>query len=112
MPTRVQLRRSAGWRMPAGVVKCDRSTRFGNHQHPVNPDLTGVQREAAQAEAARAFRRDLFAGRALVPQIGRMPPMVLTVEMIRRELRGKDLGCWCGLGQACHVDTLLEVANS
>jgi hypothetical protein len=30
---------------------------------------------------------------------------------IRRELRGKDLACWCRLGEPCHADVLLELAN-
>jgi hypothetical protein len=33
-------------------------------------------------------------------------------EEIRRELGGRDLACWCPPGQACHVDSLLRVANS
>lgn len=28
------------------------------------------------------------------------------------ELAGKDLACWCPLGQPCHADVLLELANS
>lgn len=32
-------------------------------------------------------------------------------EEIKRELRGKDLMCFCPLDQACHVDVLLEIAN-
>jgi hypothetical protein len=32
-------------------------------------------------------------------------------EAARRELRGKDLACWCPLGQPCHADVLLETAN-
>ncbi len=30
---------------------------------------------------------------------------------IRRELRGKVLGCWCS-PKACHGDVLLEIANA
>ena len=26
-------------------------------------------------------------------------------------LRGKDLACWCPLGELCHADVLLELAN-
>jgi len=39
-------------------------------------------------------------------------------ESIRRELRGKDLACWCPLYDKrnaripCHADVLLEVANA
>lgn len=34
------------------------------------------------------------------------------LEEIKRELRGKNLCCWCRLDQACHADFLLEMANS
>jgi hypothetical protein len=33
-------------------------------------------------------------------------------SQIKKELRGKNLGCWCNPGEMCHVDTLLEIANS
>lgn len=26
-------------------------------------------------------------------------------------LRGKNLACWCGIGDPCHADVLLELAN-
>lgn len=40
---------------------------------------------------------------------GRFCPV--TVEEIQAELGGHDLGCWCPLDQACHGDTLLDLAN-
>ena len=30
---------------------------------------------------------------------------------IKRELRGKNLACWCPDGGPCHADVLLEIAN-
>ena len=27
------------------------------------------------------------------------------------ELQGKNLSCWCKIGERCHVDTLLELIN-
>lgn len=32
-------------------------------------------------------------------------------ERVRKELRGKVLGCWCA-PKACHGDVLLEIANA
>lgn len=32
-------------------------------------------------------------------------------ELIRYDLRGRDLACWCPLDQPCHGDVLLELAN-
>jgi len=34
------------------------------------------------------------------------------VNMIRRQLAGKNLACWCRLDQPCHADVLLELANT
>jgi hypothetical protein len=31
---------------------------------------------------------------------------------IMRELRGKNLACWCKPGEPCHADVLLELANA
>jgi hypothetical protein len=31
---------------------------------------------------------------------------------IKKELRGKDLACFCNLNDPCHADILLELANS
>jgi hypothetical protein len=35
----------------------------------------------------------------------------VTLEEIRAELAGHDLGCWCPLDQPCHADVLLDLAN-
>lgn len=40
------------------------------------------------------------------------PGVNRTAEEARTELAGWDLACWCPPEQACHVDALLEVANS
>lgn len=33
------------------------------------------------------------------------------IEMIRSELRGHLLACWCKLDEDCHGDILAEIAN-
>lgn len=35
----------------------------------------------------------------------------LTLLLIVKELRGKDLACWCA-PEACHADVLLKLANA
>jgi hypothetical protein len=37
--------------------------------------------------------------------------LAVTVEDARRELRGRDLACYCPLDEPCHADVLLAVAN-
>jgi hypothetical protein len=53
-----------------------------------------------RTEAIRRYRADLLSGR-----------LRITVEDAQRELRGKDLACYCSLDEACHADVLLEIAN-
>ena len=67
-----------------------RPTKWGN-PHPL---------ALGRAEAVRRYRDDLLAGRLRV-----------TVGDVTRELRGRDLACYCPLGEPCHADVLLMVAN-
>lgn len=91
MPDRIQLRRTKGWRKPAGAVVVARPSRWGNPHR-----LEDVGRDAAIA----AYERDLRAGR-----------LPFGVDDVRRELRGRDLACWCSLEDRCHADVLLAIAN-
>ena len=95
MPTRVQLRRTAGWRKPADAVVVSRPSRWGNPHRVTAPTAE------AHREAVDRFRADLLAGR-----------LPYGVADVRRALRGRDLACWCAPHLACHADVLLEVANA
>ena len=101
MPSRIQLSRQRGWRLPAAAVKVDRSTRWGN------PFRIGDEGVPDVSTAARLFRklldRDDLADHHVF--------FVFTRERLRADLGGKDLACWCATGSACHADELLRVAN-
>lgn len=93
-PQRIQLSRAKGWRMPAGAVKVDRSTRWGN---PYQAGKDGDGRQSYLVDLFRAY-------------LAREEQAEL-VAAAKRELRGKDLACWCKPGSPCHADVLLEIAN-
>jgi hypothetical protein len=97
-PVRIQRQRTKGWKMPPNTVYVGRPSRWGNHNdaNVVGADL-----------AVRLFRHDIERGAAGWPGIGKP----LTHEMIRAELAGKNLACWCPIGCPCHADVLLEIAN-
>jgi hypothetical protein len=119
MPERIQLRRSKGWRKPPGVVVVSRPSRWGNpyrvvrvaicvtlvrwsgpHWHVVWPDGGSwcfESKRAAAARAAELFRWWLLGDPDLMRQL--------------RELAGRDVACWCALGDPCHGDEILELAN-
>lgn len=92
-PIRVQLSRRKGWRMPPNTASVARPTKWGN-PFKVDPE-NGFNR----AGAVNAFR-------ILVSSFDEP-----TWQTDIHELRGKNLACWCPLGQPCHADVLLELAN-
>lgn len=106
-PKRIQRKRTKGWTMPEGAVYVGRPTRWGNPWREGSTNWTvGPNREIdrsgkvlTRADAVESFRNSM----ATDPEM---------VAAIRRELAGKDLACWCPLGQTCHVDVLLELANA
>lgn len=87
MPYRIQLRRTKGWRMPANSKRVDRSTQWGNPFHTHN-DGYPMNRGIAVA----AFQRQLKLHGAYTTPYG-----LTTVGMIRAQLQGKNLACWCPL---------------
>jgi Domain of unknown function (DUF4326) len=93
MPSRIQRRRSRGWRQSINAIYVGRPTKWGN------PHKVGISHHTAE-EAVTLYRRDLIAG-----------SLPFTIDDIRRELKGKDLVCWCKPGAPCHADVLLAVAN-
>lgn len=79
---------------PCWAVRIDRRTKWGN-PHPIGY-CSGCQLTHDRAQAIAAFvagMSDEF------------------IEMAKRELRGKDLVCWC-YPLPCHGDVLLQIANT
>lgn len=90
-PRRIQRSRRVGWRAVPGAVYVGRPSKWGN-PHRTNPRHS--------SEAVERYRSDLLAGR-----------LPIHIDDVQRELRGKDLACWCPLDEPCHADVLLEIAN-
>lgn len=100
---RIQRKRIKDWKMPANTIYVGRPSKWGN------PIKIGVVNTLPQSfmhvvknndEAVRAYtewiyedQRDEFR------------------EEIRKELKGKNLCCWCKLTEKCHADVLLRIAN-
>ena len=80
--------------MPTGAIYVGRPTKWGNPFRPADrtPD--------AHAAAVAEYRAALDGGR-----------LAVSVADVQRELRGRDLVCWCAPGLPCHADALLVIAN-
>lgn len=78
--------------MPPNTVGVTRPTCWGN------PFIVGCHCETAE-DATQLYRGWLEG------------PARSIALAAKKELRGKDLACWCKEGTACHADVLLEIAN-
>ena len=86
--------------VPSDAVYVGRRTKWGNPFSHL-PNTLAKHRVASRAEAIGRF----------VEFINEDEAGWKLAEDARRELRGKDLVCWCA-PKACHADVLLEIANS
>jgi hypothetical protein len=107
-PTRVQLSRRKGWRMPRNTMKVDRTTPWGN------PFIVGE-------DGTRAECMDLFcslASRGAVALsvskacVDRQGAFMAALREGHQKLAGKHLACWCSLSEPCHADVLLAIVNA
>ena len=89
-PTRIQLQRKKGWRLPPNTVSVARPHKWGN------PYLV---EEYGRELAVANFRR-------------RLDGLIAIGAADLSELRGKNLACWCRPDEACHADVLLALANN
>lgn len=102
MPKRIQRRRVKAWRMPEGAVYVGRPSRWGN------PFRLGTWSKVIEWKHEDGTREHVDVGRY---RVWITDPKVGIAVAARRELKGKDLACWCGLDEPCHADVLLEIAN-
>lgn len=114
MPERIQLSRAKGWRMPPNTFRVARPGRWGN---PYRVEVFGLP-------LAVALFRDSVQGYWSPSKVAHLSDE-LAAEAYRchtelrerlrhadvRELRGKDVACWCAPDAICHGDVLLELAN-
>lgn len=110
-PIRIQLRRVKGWKLPPNTVVVARPSKWGNPFKIIRGSVTQADPVCVVATYRTWLRTDnIIAG-------GGWDDYKPTTTEIRRELRGKNLACWCPLADSdgkkvpCHSDVLLEIAN-
>lgn len=113
-PTRIQRRRTKGWRLPENAVIVSRPSRFGNpftikdaidaewsNPHSACAELYGewlrVGTEGGWFNETYRIGNQTFDRRRVLADL--------------HLLRGKDLACTCPPDKPCHADVLLKLAN-
>jgi len=97
-PIRYQLSRRAGYRKPENTIVVARPGRYGNPYRIGAPHPTTGE-PLTQGQAVELFRIETEGWTEERKQ------------KIRDELAGRNLACWCRLGDPCHADVLLAIAN-
>lgn len=98
IPTRIQLQRMPGWRLPPGAVSVANGSRFAN---PFRPKVRTFETNTVAVEAYREYLKE-------------RPDLVGQAHEL---LAGRDLACVCehvdeeGRWLPCHADVLLELVN-
>jgi hypothetical protein len=140
-PIRARLSRRLGSRKPAHVVKVDRTSPWGNpfrvgdmvlfptpvpSGYDFNRPPQSVVAPYRMPKGTPAAVTDRYTIRKLdtledafetYRQWVHAPAQTKLRKAIHRDLRGRDLGCWCKLSDAapdptpCHANELLLIAN-
>lgn len=136
-PTRIQRKRTKGWRMPAGTVYVGRPTMWGNPFKANGDTMEAIARYesallgqigwAVQYLQRYLNRFDASAATAYDHHIDAAPDIDDLRRLIVYHLKDRDLACWCRLCDEhkdglplgvkcdkcapCHADVLLDLAN-
>lgn len=117
VPARIQLSRKKGWRMPPNTVKVTRPGKWRN------PFRVGGWFMIGDPDPRAMFRMSFC--ESCIPNdkgFSLIKDNAMAVDFFKQllakgyhkdfsELRGKNLACWCKIGEPCHADVLLEIAN-
>lgn len=122
-PKRVQMTRHQPWRTAhPGAVIVDRRTRWGNPIR-VGASIPRVLiRRIDERMTALGFDQEFVVVVDAEDAVGLyelwLAEQPELLALVRRDLAGRDLACWCPLTDAegrpvpCHADVLLQVANT
>jgi hypothetical protein len=120
MPKRIQMSRQHPWRAdnPDAVIVA-RPSKWGNPYRITTERIDGEKNYILRGSHVFGVTRDIREARAWAVEMFELNvgPMGAheydreTLAELDKELRGRDLACWCPLDQPCHGDVLLELAN-
>lgn len=110
-PERIQRKRIKGYRLAPNTVCVTRPGTYGNPYYPgsglgygrINVDGKPVSWDISDPRVQVMF----FKWR--MNDMKKHQPN--EYEAYIAPLRGKNLACWCRIGEPCHGDVLLELAN-
>lgn len=101
---------------PEGVIDVTEHTPFRPYEHCRDGDWGVLDAGRFNTEVSHGWSRPgahRFAVACYRQKIDEyFPPSSLSRYVLAESFRGKNLGCSCPRGFACHVDVLLEICNA
>lgn len=112
-PKRIKRERKQGWRKPADAITITRPGRYGNPYRVIRKHggwhVVVSEPHEDDLDLGR-FNTKLEAAKFSIKHFKKLARSPEWKERIK-ELRGKDLCCWCDLDAPSHGDVLIELAN-
>ncbi|KKN10332.1 hypothetical protein LCGC14_1037700 [marine sediment metagenome] len=108
-PKRIQRKRTKGWKMPTNTISVTRPGKWGN---PFKVGGTILYDNIIEEINTSQLAVDYFENGI------KFYGSPVTKEQIKKELKGKNLACWCKIVDKndnympCHADILLSLANN
>lgn len=113
-PQRITRSRKKGSTTPPNTVYVGRGTKWGNPYRIVSVgeetfNVVWINDYDFKLLVAFALPKDMAVKLAIDKY--REGINQEAIDIIKKELQGKNLSCWCKPGEPCHADVLLEIAN-
>jgi len=93
---RIQRKRTKGWRMPPNTIYVGRGSKWGNPYKLFQKGALNIP--LLREEVKYHYRLDIELSDH-------------KIAVVKKELKGKNLACYCKLDQPCHADILLDIAG-
>jgi hypothetical protein len=116
-PIRVQRKRTKGFKLPENTVCVTRGTKWGNpfkigNYYRISPTgwMTPCEESSikqAANDGIHVYIKDNVDAVELYSKY--MKNLMFPPDF--KELKGKNLACFCALDKPCHADILLQIAN-
>jgi len=98
-PQRIQRKRTKGFKLPENTIYVGRPTKWGN-------PFKGK-------DAVEKYKNFITTILKIYKATGKNVAMGYSLDIEGlKELRGKNLACWCPLDKECHADVLLELLEN